>query len=392
MNALLEIHILQNFAPSNLNRDDTGSPKDCEFGGYRRARLSSQSLKRAMREYIHAHDLLPENALAVRTKRVLKELSEQLVAKGHDADEAEKVVELALAGLKLKIEKKDADDDDAKTQYLLFLGKQELVAMAQIIEDNWTDLVKNIPQDDAKKRGKKDASKAVPKEVVNALETSLDGGKAVDLALFGRMLADLPQKNREAACQVAHALSTNAVQREFDFFTAVDDLKPVDNAGADMLGTVEFNSACYYRYIALDLHKLQDNLQGDTELLEQGLRAFLQASYHAAPSGKQNSFAAHNPPHFFAVSVRSAISPRNLANAFAKPIRPKNQKSLNELSVEALAKQWQQFDEALGTGESNHVALLNFAEDAALEYLSNYYQATLSAVIDQSVTACQATL
>lgn len=392
MNALLEIHILQNFAPSNLNRDDTGSPKDCEFGGYRRARLSSQSLKRAMREYVRAHDLLPENALAVRTKRVLKELSEQLVAKGHDASEAEKVVELALAGLKLKIEKKAADDDDAKTQYLLFLGKQELAAMAQIIEDNWADLVKNIPQDDAKKRGKKDASKAVPKEVVNALETSLDGGKAVDLALFGRMLADLPQKNREAACQVAHALSTNAVQREFDFFTAVDDLKPVDNAGADMLGTVEFNSACYYRYIALDLHKLQENLQGDAELLEQGLRAFLQASYHAAPSGKQNSFAAHNPPHFFAVSVRSAISPRNLANAFAKPIRPKNQKSLNELSVEALEKQWQQFDEALGTGESNHVALLNFAEDAALEYLSNYYQATLSDVIDQSVTACQATL
>lgn len=392
MNALLEIHILQNFAPSNLNRDDTGSPKDCEFGGYRRARLSSQSLKRAMREYVRAHDLLPDDALAVRTKRVLKELSEQLAAKGHDSSQTEAVVELALAGLKLKIEKKDDEDADAKTQYLLFLGKQEIASIAGVIDAHWEELVKNIPEDDGKKKKKKDASKAVPKDVVNALETSLDGGKAVDLALFGRMLADLPQKNREAACQVAHALSTNAVQREFDFFTAVDDLKPVDNAGADMLGTVEFNSACYYRYIALDLHKLQENLQGDAELLEQGLRAFLQASYHAAPSGKQNSFAAHNPPHFFAVSVRSGISPRNLANAFAKPIRPKNQKSINELSVEALDEQWQQFDKALGTGASNHVAVLNLLKGHTLEYLGNHCHAELDNVIDQSISASQATL
>src|SRR6266508_2221569 len=46
---LIAIHMLQNHAPSNLNRDDNGDPKDALFGGVRRARISSQSLKRSIR-------------------------------------------------------------------------------------------------------------------------------------------------------------------------------------------------------------------------------------------------------------------------------------------------------------------------------------------------------
>src|SRR5205814_5665072 len=122
----------------------------------------------------------------------------------------------------------------------------------------------------------KDAGKnAVPAPVKKAVLGVLDGGKAADLALFGRMIADLPDKNVDAACQVAHAISTNKVSFEFDFYTAVDDLKPDDTAGADMLGTVEFNSACFYRYSNLDLGQLVENLGGDEQLGRQTVEAFV---------------------------------------------------------------------------------------------------------------------
>ena len=390
MKALLEIHALQNFAPSNLNRDDTGSPKDCEFGGYRRARISSQSLKRAMRTYIDTESLLDENELAVRTKRVTTELAKQLAQLDERKEASEEdmaVVEMALSGLSLSV-------DEGKTQYLLYLGKQEIKSMAQAIYDVYEGLKELVAREagekESKKKTKKDAKTLLQqdfKNMITALEKSLDGGKAVDLALFGRMLADLPEKNRDAACQVAHAISTNAVQREFDFYTAVDDLKPDDNAGADMLGTVEFNSACYYRYIALDLEKLAANLQGDGELLEKGLRAFLEASYFAAPSGKQNSFAAHNPPGFFAVSVRSDAAPRNLANAFEKPVRPDREHSLTEASVARLDEQWAAFDKALGVGDANEVAVLKLTGDLA--HLAANVRESLEDVVTSSVAAAK---
>lgn len=389
MKALLEIHALQNFAPSNLNRDDTGSPKDSEFGGYRRARISSQSLKRAMRTYVGKEKLLTEDELAVRTLRVAGKLAGLLEEKGRDPEDAGAVVEFALSGLSLTLV-------GAKTQYLLYLGAREIAGMAAVIDANWEALMAAKPSEaqasDDKastgKRKKADAKKQVPTEVVKALMDKLDGGKAVDLALFGRMLADLPEKNRDAACQVAHAISTNATRREFDFFTAVDDLNPDDTAAAGMLGTTEFTSACYYRYAALDLEKFRDNLNDDG-LVGRSLAAFLQAAYHAAPSGKQNSFAAHNPPAFFAVSVRSGVAPRNLANAFERPVKPGHDgsASLTERSVERLDAQWRAFDEVLGVGGSNEVAVLSFADGA--EYLGQYVRPTLSALIDASVEAAR---
>ena len=163
-------------------------------------------------------------------------------------------------------------------------------------------------------------------------------GKALDVALFGRMLADMPEKNQNAACQVAHAISTHAVEREFDFYTAVDDLKPEDTAGADMMGTVEFNSACFYRYAVVDWEKLVTNLQNDRELATKGLRAFLEGFVVAEPTGKQNTFAAHNPPEFVAVSVRRNTAPRNLANAFETALRVRKDESLTKVSAERLVE------------------------------------------------------
>lgn len=362
MKALLEIHLLQNFAPSNLNRDDTGSPKDAYFGGVRRGRISSQSLKRAMRMYFkeQADTLIPAENLAVRTKRLSTELVGLLEQRGKDATLAQQVVQMALGGLALKV-----DEKDNKTQYLVFFGRREIAALVQTIDVHWEQLTAALGKDDGgKKKDKKAAKDGVPKEVVQALEAALDGGRAVDVALFGRMLADLPEKNQFAAAQVAHAISTHKVEHGEDFYTAVDDLKPDDNAGADMLGTVEFNSACYYRYVAVDLQKLAQNLQcldehghiTDPELLFNSITAFLKAVMYALPTGKQNTFAAHQVPSVAAFTVRTNASPRSLANAFEKAISPSNKGWLDP-SAAALLEHWKLLDSAYG--QTGKVAILN---------------------------------
>jgi CRISPR system Cascade subunit CasC len=358
MKALLEIHILQNFAPSNLNRDDTGSPKDAFFGGVRRGRISSQSLKRSERIYFKEQALLPDENLAMRTKRLTSELVRLLEEQGHPNNLAIKVVNLALGGLKIKV-----DEEKGKTEYLIYFGNQEIAVLADLIHVNWGKLAEALEKEDSgKKKDKKAAKDAVDKDIIAALEKVLDGGKAVDLALFGRMLADLPEKNQYAACQVAHAISTHKIDRSEDFYTAVDDLKPDDNAGADMLGTVEFNSACYYRYAVIDLEKLRYNLGGtdkvlgDSELALKGVEAFLRASIYALPTGKQNSFAAHQLPNFIGFTVREQASPRSLANAFEKPVKPK-EAGLTTPSIEALETEWERLERIYGQpGESSVIS------------------------------------
>lgn len=334
MKTLIEIHVLQNFAPSNLNRDDTGAPKDAFFGGTRRARVSSQCDKRAIRHFFDEkvrEGVFSADELAVRTKRVYQAIVKALAGK-RDAAETLAKAEIALSYVKLKAA------EGGKTQYLLFLGRREISALAETIDACWDQIVAAKESDAEKPKGKakKATANAAPKEVQARIEAAFNGGKAVDVALFGRMLADMPEKNQNAACQVAHAISTHAVEREFDFYTAVDDLKPEDTAGADMMGTVEFNSACYYRYAVVDWAKLVENLQGDAELAAKGLRTFLQGFVMAEPTGKQNTFAAHNPPEFVAVTVCFDAAPRNLANAFETAIRAKAGESLTRKSAEAL--------------------------------------------------------
>lgn len=323
MSLFLEFHLIQNFAPSNLNRDDTGAPKDAIFGGQRRARVSSQCFKRAIRLAAAEHDLIPQAHRGIRTKKLKSLLIERLV--GRDADEAPGKIAAALAAAGLKVK------DDGKTEYLLFLGENEIAAFAALIEQHWDELAVG-----GDKKSKKDAKAGMPPEIVKKAKSLLDGGKAVDVALFGRMLADLPSVNQDAACQVAHAISTHRVEREFDYFTAVDDRGDEDETGAGMIGQVEFNSATLYRYAVLDVNKLLGNLQGDRDLALSAIEAFTEALVRAIPSGKQNSFAAHNAPEFIGVSLRHA-TPLNLANAFEKPVTVRTDKALTEQSVERLA-------------------------------------------------------
>lgn len=324
MSLFLEFHLIQNFAPSNLNRDDTGAPKDALFGGQRRARVSSQCWKRSTRLAVQAHDLLPLANRGIRTKRLKEQLVKRLAGRDDEQAAAKAEAALAAAGLKVK--------EDGKTEYLLFLGEGEVAGFAALIEQYWDELPAG-----GDKKSKKDAKASLPAELVRQAKALLDGGKAVDVALFGRMLADMPSVNQDAACQVAHAISTHRVEREFDYFTAVDDKGGEDETGAGMIGLVEFNSATLYRYAALDLRKLLANLQGDRELVESAVEAFTRAFAMAIPSGKQNSFAAHNLPAFAGVCLRRGM-PLNLANAFEKPVRPRVDQALTEQSVSRLAE------------------------------------------------------
>jgi CRISPR system Cascade subunit CasC len=325
MSLLLEFHLIQNFAPSNLNRDDTGAPKDAVFGGHRRARVSSQCFKRAIRMAVRDQGLIEPRFQGVRTKKLKDMLEQRLAVLGRTDAESKIIAALSAAGLKL--------GDDGKTEYLLFLGDAEITGFAELIDKHWDELATAAPGEG--KKTKKEAKASAPADVVKKAKALLDGGKAIDVALFGRMLADLPEVNRDAACQVAHAISTHRVEREFDYFTAVDDEGGPDETGAGMIGQVEFNSATFYRYAVIDAHKLLENLQGDKELTLLAVEAFVQAAVRAIPTGKQNTFAAHNPPSFVGTVIRHG-GPLNLANAFEKPITARQDKSLTTLSVEAL--------------------------------------------------------
>lgn len=339
MRFFVEYHLIQNFAPSNLNRDDTGSPKDALFGGHRRLRVSSQCFKRSMREAARLYDLIPREHRGIRTQKLLEALLERLA--NRDPEEARSKIEavLAAAGLPLK---------DGKSQYLLFLGESEIDGLAGLVEQYWAEL-----SAESGKKGKKEAKNS---EVVKKAASVLDGGKAVDVALFGRMLADMPGANQNAACQVAHAISTHRVDREFDYFTAVDDLQPDEETGAGMIGLVEFGSATFYRYASLDVRKLEENLQNDRELTLSAVGAFTEAMVRAIPSGKQNTFAANNPPAFVGVCVRHA-APMSLANAFERPIMPRVEKSLSVQSVEALAKYDEKLASAFGSANDQWIYL-----------------------------------
>ena len=340
MSLFIEFHLIQNFAPSNLNRDDTGAPKDAIFGGHRRARVSSQCFKRAIRLSSAEAATIPAENQGVRTKKLKQLLETRLVELGR-ADASTRV-EAALAGAGLKLK------DDGKTEYLLFLGQGEIEAFAQLIDKHWDQLAV-APAPDGKKT-KKEAKASLPPEIVKEAKALLNGQKAVDVAMFGRMLADMPGVNQDAACQVAHAISTHKVEREFDYFTAVDDRAEKGEPQVEMISQNEFNSATFYRYAVIDAAKLVKNLQDDKQLALTGINAFVQAMARAIPTGKQNTFAAHNPPSFVGVVLRHA-SPFNLANAFEKPVWPKADKELTALSVIELAKHDAQLTAFYGDGK-----------------------------------------
>jgi len=379
----IELHLLQNFAPSNLNRDDSGTPKDCELGGFRRARISSQCQKRSVREMFRIEKLVDLDGLGARTKRLALQVADELVAQhGHDRNKALALAMGAIEGVGLGRSKKGGEGDDAwKTEYLLFVPRRlvgelsallhkhrelldGLVVEAATVADSPNATEDAVPEPaDGAKKGKKPAArkkdskkakhaaeKAYPREVREAVEDLLKRARnTVDVALFGRMLADKPIWNVDASCQVAQAISTNRVQMDFDFFTAVDDFKPKETAGSDMMGTVAFNSSCFYRYAVLDVDALRVNLDGGDALLATAVSAFVRAFTTAIPTGKQNSMAAHNPPSYALAVVRGGGQSVSLTNAFLKPAKPRGEDTdLVDDSIEKLEQYVGRMRDVLG--------------------------------------------
>lgn len=344
---LVEFHLLQNHSPSNLNRDDTGSPKDCVFGGVTRARISSQCLKRTIRRSAVFTDTLGGN-LAVRTQRLPEEVRRRLLESGVAADWAAVAAELASGfGTKEGKVQKPAADGTFATAQLMFLTTADIEAVTEVFRSTIADCKGKLA--DFKK------VKAADLQASPALRTFRP--VSVDVALFGRMTTSEALRDVEAAAQVAHAISTHRVEQEYDYFTAVDDLKLLaaragsDDKGAPMIGDVEFNSACYYKYAAVDLGMLVDNLTGHRQrdavsgdqqgaaeaLAAEAVLAMVRAMALVTPSGKQNTFAAHQLPALILVEVRPTRLPVSYANAFARPVSVRGDASLIEESAARLA-------------------------------------------------------
>lgn len=323
----VDIHVLQTVPPSNLNRDDSGSPKQATFGGARRARVSSQAWKRATRTAFV--DLLPSNRLATRTKKIAPMLAERLAARtGLDEEGAARLAVAVLKPLELSDGKKAAE-----TAYLLFFGPHQLERIVDLVADRAAALA--ALDDKALGEACKDL----------AVGEQLSTGHPVDVALFGRMVADIPALNVDAATQVAHALSTHAVDIEFDYFTAVDDENPKEDTGAGMIGTVEFNSATLYRYATVGVHQLIENLDGDVDAAIEALRVFLLAFTRSMPTGHQNSFAQRTTPNLVTLVLRED-QPVNLVSAFEAPVRSTG--GLVEESVRRLAAELRRADQLWG--------------------------------------------
>ncbi|MBT9136181.1 MAG: CRISPR system Cascade subunit CasC [Firmicutes bacterium] len=372
----VELHIIQNFPPSCLNRDDTNTPKDCEFGGERRARISSQCLKRAIREEPIFRDTLNQE-LGKRTKLIAGQLKNALPSDKQDAPETDAIV----TGIITRLSAFDSKNPE-KTKVLLFVGKDEVERMRNLIVQEWDNLTKAARKDAGKDKG--DALATTCEKVMRGFEKTKP--HSPDIALFGRMLAENPGYNIDAACQVAHAISTNRVAMELDYYTAMDDLQSKEEPGAGMIGVVGYNSSCFYRYTLVDIDRLDENLDRDWELTTRAVEAFIRAAVVAIPTGKQTSMAAQNLPEAIFAVVRANGAPASLANAFVKPVRPSRDKDLITASIEALVDYWERLAKLYGENGIQARAICQL-RDANLKALTTDKVDSLDGLVDKVIQA-----
>ncbi len=323
---LIEIHMLKNYPPVNLNRDDSGAPKSCFFGGVQRGRISSQCLKRSWRTSDTFRAL---GSYGVRTRSMPTLVGERLTKMGIADDLVEEAVK-KLTGVANK-EGKENKKGPYTTQ-VVFYSDAEI--------DRVTEAVKAaIEKDGSLKAFIKRSAKDFDQLKACAEEKPI----TADIALFGRMVTSDYFADVDAAMQVAHAISTHAIARESDYFTAVDDIlgQSDDASGAGMIGDVDYNSCCYYEYAALDTDILRENLKNceDREtLIKQLIPVLLRAMAFANPSGKQNTFAGQVLPDLVMVECKKDKIPLSYVNAFEEPIPTwGNQPGLVKTSMKKLA-------------------------------------------------------
>ncbi|MFH8514110.1 type I-E CRISPR-associated protein Cas7/Cse4/CasC [Streptomyces gelaticus] len=336
---ILDIHILQTVPPSNLNRDDTGAPKSATYGGVQRSRVSSQAWKRATRTAFT--ELLDKSELGIRTKKVAEELAGRVQALDPSLTRAA-ALELAAetiytaTGSKIAVPKRkskdDAEDPAGESGYLMFLSDRQFNALAALaVEGGKGGDVKAL-KDFLKLKANKDRAKQ-----------AADTQHSVDIALFGRMVADSADLSVDAAVQVAHALSVHPVEVESDYYTAVDDRNTDAEPGAGMIGTVEFSSATLYRYAAVDVNRLQENLGSGgnddrpVEATRRAVTAFLEGFITSLPTGKINTFGNQTLPAVVIVKVRSR-RPISYVGAFERPVPMGENGGFLQDACEQLAK------------------------------------------------------
>jgi CRISPR system Cascade subunit CasC len=342
MTQFIQLHLLTAYPPSNLNRDDLGRPKTAIVGGTERLRISSQSLKRAWRT-----SELFESALAgfkgTRTKRMGEKIYQRIIEGGAKEKDAEKWAS-TIAAVFGKVKK----DKPLEIEQLAHIAPSEWDAVMTLAGILGTE---NREPDD------------------NELKLLRKTPKAVDIALFGRMLASSPGFNVEAAVQVAHAITVNPVKIEDDFFTAVDDLNThEEDAGAGHMGDAGFGAGIFYQYVCINRDLLIENLQGDRELADKAIATLTETAAKVAPTGKQNSFASRAYTSFL-LAEKGSQQPRTLSVAFLKATRGDDPLGS---AIKALEQQQENFDKVYGdcadqrqklnaqSGEGSMQAILDF--------------------------------
>ena len=331
MSIVIDIHALQTVPPSLINRDDTGAPKSAVFGGVPRQRVSSQSWKRAIRRYFE--DNFDAAQIGDRSKRLPEKIALRLIDAGVEKDEAIKRVEdlFKAAGIKTAVEKPKKNDDSEdqpspypRTGYLLFLSQQQI-----------DRAVEELLARDGEKPSKGEA-KAI-----------LDTDHSVDMAMFGRMVADDAAYNVDASVQVAHAIGIHGSTPDFDYFTAVDDLaEEGEETGAGMIGTVQMMSSTMYRYATINFEGLKDNLDS-VDAAGLAVQHFIEAFVSSMPTGKINTFANQTLPELVYVAVRDT-RPVSLVNAFEVPVEADQGASRRKVAADRLAQEARDVESVYG--------------------------------------------
>lgn len=332
MTTFVQLHYLTAYPPSNPNRDDQGRPKTAIYGAAPRLRLSSQSLKRAARTSPAFAEALGGN-LGERTQRIGDVVRRHLIEdKGAGPEQAYEIAETIADAFGALDKGKNKDGKGPFTAQLAFISPDERRAAIELAEKKFAG--EDIPVD---------------KELAKAVLRKADG--AADVSMFGRMLADDPEFNREAAVQVSHAITTHRAEVEDDFYTAVDDLKTAaEDAGAGFVGDAGFGSGIYYLYACIDCNLLIENLDGNTELAAKAAEALAEALAISTPKGKQNSHAHHPRAAYIRVEA-GPQQPRDLSTAFFKPVAGGD---LQEASIEALERTAEKIDACYGACCESH--------------------------------------
>lgn len=334
---LIEIHMMKNYPPTNLNRDDTGTPKSCTFGGFRRGRISSQCLKRSWRLSPLYETLLPERG--IRTRKLPELVAEELKKRGL-SDEVINAIAAKVTGI---ANKEGKESDDGITSQVIFYSPEDVKAVADLMKTEF-DNAGSV----------KAFSQIKSKELVKKLSDVAVRPITLDMALFGRMVTSDAFRDVEAAMQVAHAISTHTVNQESDYFTAMDDLvkgTDSDDSGAAMIGDIDYNSSCYYHYASVDMNQLSENLKdapNHDQLMHELIPALIKVMAFTNPSGKQNSFAGNVLPCMMMVEVKADPIPVSYVNAFAKPAHAGNGRSLIENSIDKFVEEINVTDAAFG--------------------------------------------